>query len=120
MVIILTKMSIEELQELGSQLINLSKQSSICATLIEECLQNLRDYFCQPNENEPLKKDFENVMPPQIIIDNSTNGSISTNIPQNIQPPRYPQRIISKINNQMNPLLVQAQQIPFLFHDQQI
>ncbi|KAK8860724.1 hypothetical protein M9Y10_012389 [Tritrichomonas musculus] len=109
------KMSIDQLKELGKQLIDLSKSSDICANLIERSLENLRDYFMEPNEDQRIFSDFDNILPPQI---QSSNGSeqITTT-----QPSIYGQTLLPPVmGNQVNPFMMQAQHVPFLFHNQQI
>ncbi len=106
-------MSIEKLKELGDELIELSKNSSVCANLIERSLQNLRDSFLEPNEDQRIYTDFDNILPPQI---QSANGAEPI---LNNQPPVFGQTLLPPVmGNQVNPYMMQAQNVPFLFHGQ--
>lgn len=111
-------MSIEKLKELGQQLLELSNNSNVCADLIEQSLENLLNYFSEPNDDQ--SNDFNNI-PPQI---RSTNGSDQAFNNQSLisgpQQIYYQDLLIPGSGNQNNFIVnsnIQTQQIPFLFHN---
>lgn len=105
-------MSIEKLKELGEELIDLSKDSDICAKLIELSLRNLMDSFLEPKDDQINYNDFDNILPPQIRSTNAAEPILSN------QPSIFGQDILPPImGNQINSNMLQAQHVPFLFHN---
>lgn len=105
-------MSIEKLKELGQELLNMSKDSDICAKLIEISLQNLRDSFLEPNEDQIIYRDFDNILPPQIRSSNGPEPMLNT------QPSIFGQDLLPPVmGNQINSNMLQAQHVPFLYHN---
>lgn len=112
---------LNELIDLGNFILEMSKASQIHSEIANSSLSSLHNLIINPDGEERVNTDWyeqnKDTLPPQ--IQQQHGGSFQS---QPIQPPMaqqmYNTPMMPQVMQSTNPILMQATNIPFLFHTQ--